>query len=401
MALASIAALAAAALAIASPPADAKPKSEREPPSELPAETWTLIDAESGDVLAGRDAQDAVPIASATKLMTYYLASRELRPREEVVVAPYDALQVESIVGLEAGDSLTARDLLYGLMIASGNDVAATLAIRVSGSAPDFVAEMNLAARKLGLGETSFADPIGLDPANVSSAHDLVDLTVELRKEPLFRQIVDTPRVTLRSGAEPLPLVNRNSLVLEEPFVDGVKTGTTLDAGFVLVASGEQRGVELVSAVTGAPSEESRNAATLELFQYGFSLYERRTIVRRGERVASVPISDGRGRLALEAAESVEEVARSDQRVSVELAGLETVAAPVVEGDLLGMGTVLLDGRPVGKIEVLAAKTVDLLPDPGGDGSLPGWALLVLAGAGLLALTLGARAIAVARRPPR
>lgn len=396
-ALASLAALVLISAQAAAPAGAAKP----EPPAELPAETWTLIDASSGDVLAGREADTAVPIASATKLMTYYLASRELRPREEVVVAPYDALPVESVVGLEAGDSLTARDLLYGLMLASGNDVAATLAVRVSGSAPDFVAEMNTAARRLGLSETSFVDPIGLDAGNVSSAADLVDLTVELREEPLFRRIVDTPRVTLRSGAEPFPLVNRNSLVLDEPFVHGVKTGTTLDAGFVLVASGGRGGVDLVSAVTGAPSEESRNAATLELLEYGFSLYERRTLVRRGERVASVPISGGQGKLALEASGSVAAVARSDQRVRIELDGLESVAAPVVEGDPVGMAIVRLDDRSVGEVEVLAARDVDLPPDPGLDGSLPGWAVLLLAGAGIAAIGLGAAAIVLRRRSPR
>ena len=233
-------------------------------------------------MLAEHEADTARPIASATKLMTAFIALRDLELSDQVTAPEYAAAPGESLMGLQAGEVTTVRDLLFGLLIASGNDAAAALALRVSGSIPDFVAEMNRTARRLGLSETTYADPIGLDGANTSSARDLASLAIRLREERLFRRIVDTPEITVGEGESEHRLVNRNTLVRSEPFVDGVKTGTTLAAGYVLVASGERKGVELASAVLGAPGEAERDAATLELLDYGFSLYRERTLVARG-----------------------------------------------------------------------------------------------------------------------
>ena len=177
---------------------------------------------------------------------------------------------------------------------------------------------MNDHAARLGLDETTYTDPIGLDGGNVSSARDLVGLAIRLRREALFRRIVDTPRITVGVAPNEHQLVNRNTLVLEEPFVDGIKTGTTLAAGYVLVASGERQGVELVSAVLGAPGEAERDEATLELLDYGNSLYRERTLVAEGERIATVTLSEGRGRLPLVADSALATVARKDQQVEVE-----------------------------------------------------------------------------------
>lgn len=368
-----------------------------EAPEALPASSWILIDPASGDVLAAKDANTAFPIASATKLMTYYLAAEKLRPEREVVVAPYAAIQAESLAGLEAGDSLSTRDLLYGLMVASGNDAAATLALAVAGSESDFVSKMNAAAADLGLLETEYSDPIGLSSANVSSAGDLVDLAVELREQPLFRKIVDTPRIILRSGAKPLPLENRNTLVLEEPFVNGVKTGTTIEAGYVLVGSARQEGVDLVSAVLGSPDAALRDAATLSLFDYGFSLYGDRTLVDRGERVGFVPLADGTGRLPVEAAKEIVEVAREDQEVEVDLEEIAPVAGPVVAGAPVGTAEVRLDGRKAAEVDVLAIRAVAAPPELDQGGSLPGWAWIVFGAAGAVAILLTGLAVASRR----
>ena len=329
--------------------------------------------------------------------MTYYLAEQRLRPKREVVVAPYDAVPAESLAGIEAGDSMTAKDLLYGLIVPSGNDAANTLALAVSGSESDFVARMNAAADDLGLSETEYVDPIGLGSGNVSSARDLVDLTIELRKEDLFREITDTPRITLRSGAEPISIENRNVLVLEEPFVDGVKTGTTLEAGYTLVGSGKKKRVELVSAVLGSDDAASRDSATLELLNYGFSLYGNRALVKQGQRIGSLPLADGSGRLALESGDDVTAVARKDQEAEIEIDEPAPVAGPLVRGDFVTTATVSLGGRQVGQIDVLAASAVAAPPQADGDGSLPGWAWLVFGAAGVVAIVLGAMSLAKSR----
>jgi D-alanyl-D-alanine carboxypeptidase (penicillin-binding protein 5/6) len=314
------------------------------------------------------------------------------------VTAPeYAAAPGESLMGLRAGEVVTVRDLLYGLLLASGNDAAAALAIRVSGSIPDFVAEMNRTAGRLGLSETTYTDPIGLDGGNTSSARDLASLAIRLRREPVFRRIVDTPRITVGSGEDEHQLVNRNTLVLEEPFVSGVKTGTTLAAGYVLVGSGERQGIELVSAVLGAPGEAERDAATLELLDYGFSLYEERTLVARGERLGTVTLDDERGRLPLVADEAVTAVARKDQRVVVEYQPPPPPSGAVTRGERFGVATVTLDGETVGEVAAVAGRSIAAPKDTG----LPTWAWGVFAGAGVIALGLATAAVVVARRPPR
>ncbi len=368
-----------------------------EPPSDLPATNWLLVEEGSGDVLAERDADVPRPVASATKLMTAFIALRELSPGEPVTAPEYAAGSAESLMGLEAGEVVSVRDLLYGLLLASGNDAAVALAIRVSGSVPDFVTRMNGVAARLGLDETAYIDPIGLDGGNVSSARDLVTLATRLRREALFRKIVDTPRITVGAGADSHELVNRNTLVLEEPFVDGIKTGTTLAAGYVLVGSGERRGVELVSAVLGAPGEAERDAATLELLDYGFSLYRERTLVASGERIASLTLSEGRGRLPLVADEGFELVARADQPVDIEYDPPPSPDGAVARGQAFGTATVALDGREVGEVAVVAARAVAAPAETG----LPTWAWVAFAGAGLVALALATTAIVVARRPPQ
>jgi D-alanyl-D-alanine carboxypeptidase len=337
------------------------------------------------------------PIASATKLMTAFIALRELRPSDEVTAPDYAAGAAESLMGLEAGEVASVRDLLYGLLVASGNDAASALAIRVSGSEPDFVAAMNATAARLGLDDTTYTDPIGLDGGNVSSARDLIDLTIRLRREPLFRKIVDTPRITLGAGPDRHRLTNRNTLVLEEPFVDGVKTGTTLAAGYVLVASGERKSVELVSALLGAPGEEPRDEATLELLDYGHALYRARALVTEGERIASLALGDGRGRLPLVAAGPVMAVARADQETEVRYEPPAPPGGAVTRGQGFGTATVLLDGREAGEVAVVAARDVAAPPDEG----LPTWAWIVFAGAGAVAFALVTAAVVVARRPSR
>ena len=260
--------------------APAAPAAAPKPPASLPATSWILVDAESGDVLAAHDPTTAYPIASATKLMTYYVAAEQLRPEPGDRRRPVRPGARRVARGPRAGrHGDDVRDALYGLMVPSGNDAALTLALAVSGSESDFVSRMNAAADELGLAETEYLDPIGLNSGNVSSARDLVDLAIELREQDLFREIVDTPRITLRSTAEPIRIENRNALVLEEPFIDGIKTGTTVEAGYVLVGSGTQNGRRASSrSVLGSPDEASRDSATLELMDYGFSLYGERQL---------------------------------------------------------------------------------------------------------------------------
>jgi D-alanyl-D-alanine carboxypeptidase (penicillin-binding protein 5/6) len=405
LALGALALVLAAALALPES-APAVPRAPAPPP--IPAAAWTLVDAGDGDRLAAANADESRAMASATKLMTTYLALRELSPNERLVAPPYQPLPGESLLGLSPGERISVRDLLYGLLMASGNDAAVTLAEGVSGSVPAFVRKMNDAARRLGLTQTSYANPIGLDdPRNYSSPQDLVELTLELRRDRLFRRIVDTARTSLESGAQPRTVVNRNDLVAEIPWVNGVKTGYTPQAGDVLVASGTRGGITLVSAVMGAPTEAARDDASLSLLRYGFSLYRPRTVVEKGERVGSVRVANADARLGLIAARPVRVTARREERVEVDLNAPSNLSAPIAKGDRIGTAVVAVDGGPVAEVAVLASR--GLAPAGGAsvvarvDDALPGprvaaWAAIAGTGA---AIVIGiALALAGRRRSP-
>lgn len=341
----------------------AAPDGKKEPrPPKVDARAWILLDARDGTVLARKRPSKTLPIASATKLMTAYVALDHFRGRlSKIVRAPrYKALPAESVLGLERGERMAVSDLITAMMLPSANDAAFALAKGVSGSVPAFVAEMNEAAQDLGLRDTSFANPIGLDePGNGSSARDLAALTLELMENRRFRRTVAQPSATLKTGAMTRTIQTRNSLLTNDPTVDGVKTGHTLNAGYVLVASADRKGVPLVSVVLGAPSESARDAATAQLLDYGASLYKARKVVSRDEELGSIPVTEGDpDSLPLVAAKPVRVTARADQDLSVELKAPEDVAGPVPAGKRLGMATVLLDGDPVDRVAAVAAVAV-------------------------------------------
>ena len=236
------------------------------------------------------------------------------------------------------------------MLLVSGNDAANALAQAAAGSEEEFVGEMNDAAARLGLDDTSYANPVGLDEmGNYSSARDLVDLAIELRKDALFREIFDTASTTTETGARPRNLVNRNTLVQTVPYVNGVKTGYTIDAGNVLVGSGKQDGVELVSAVLGAPSEGDRDAATMALLDYGFSLYHRRTPVRAGEPVDRVAITDREAEVVLAPSSDIRITVRKGQSVETRIEAPAEVEGPVEKGERLGSIVVSVDGEAAGR----------------------------------------------------
>lgn len=349
-----------------------------------------VVDAADREALAAQRPASSYPVASTTKLMTAYVARRGLELSEVVVAPAYAANSAESLLGLVEGERIGVRDLLYGLLLASGNDAAAALAQAAAGSEPRFIARMNKAADKLGLDRTSYANPIGLDePGNFSSARDLVDLAIVLRRDPVFREIFDSPAATLSSGAQTREIVNRNDLVRTVPEVNGVKTGYTLGAGNVLVASATRDGVTLVSAVLGAPTESERDAATLELLDFGFSLYRERTAVRRGEPLAAPEVRFQGERVDLRAARELQLTVRRGQKVSTTVDAPAEVEGPLERGERLGTATVSVDGETVARVALKAGRAVpaaSLLERF--DGAVPGpravaW-LVAVGGLGLI-----------------
>jgi serine-type D-Ala-D-Ala carboxypeptidase (penicillin-binding protein 5/6) len=330
-------------------------------PPQLDARAWVLIDPRDGALLASKEANKRLPIASATKLMTAYLALHHLRPKQTLAAPLYHPSNpAEVTLGLEPGERMRVKDLLYALLLPSAGDAAETLADGVAGSVPAFVEEMNDTARQLGLSNTSYANPIGLDdPDNYSSAHDLVTLASILLRNRLFAHIVNTPSETLRSGEHPRTVTSRNTLLGRVPWVDGVKTGHTLDAGYVLVGSGTNNSTTLISAVLGTPSEASRDDDSLRLLRYGFSLYRPLQPVHAGEQLADPRLDYRSDHLPLIAQRPLTVNARQGQRVTTRVIAPDEIKGAHPQGEALGRVTLRVDGRIAASSPLVAAHAVN------------------------------------------
>jgi D-alanyl-D-alanine carboxypeptidase (penicillin-binding protein 5/6) len=331
------------------------------PTPSVSAPSALVIEASTGDVAYAKAPSRRRAIASTTKLMTALLTLERSRPSAVFRAVRYRALPVESQIDLRPGERMTVADLLRGLLVESANDAAATLAERVGGSRAAFVRAMNVRAQQLGLRDTHYANPVGLDdPGNYSSARDLVRLTLRLRAFSFFRRTVARERVTLRSGDRPRTLENRNLLVRLQD-VNGVKTGHTQQAGYVLVGSGRKRGVTLISAVLGAPSESARDADTRRLLAWAFARYRSVRAAGPTEVIARTPIRYRRGaELNLVLGDTPRRfVVRRGQ--DVERCGVHApseVAGPIRRGQKLGTLRICRGKRPIATLPLVASADV-------------------------------------------
>lgn len=325
----------------------------------LQARAWGLIDARSGDVLTSHALDKSLPIASTTKLMTAYVAMKDLPLAKIVRAQPYEPEYGESLMGLRAGQRISVRDLLYGLILRSGNDAAHTLAIDAAGSEKRFVAQMNRYAAALGLSHTHYANPVGLDQkGNYSSAGDLMTLTQHLLREPAFARIADSRSAVLRSVHPQRRIESINELLELAPWVTGVKTGHTFGALYVLVGSGRRHGVSLISAVVGTWTDEERFDDSLELLEWGFSQYRRKLPIRAGEDMADPEIRYSGGTLPLRAEKAVEVGLRRGQHLEVEVHAPDEVEGPLQRGAKIGTAEVFVAGREAGSVVLRAGRAV-------------------------------------------
>ncbi len=335
----------------AAPPAGEAP--------QLDARAWALVDARSGDVLASHAGSRHLPIASTTKLMTAYVALQDLPLDKVVRAAPYVPEYGESLLGLRPGQRISVRDLLYGLILRSGNDAAYDLARAAAGSEGRFVSQMNRYAAALGLTDTHYANPIGLDQrGNHSSAADLVALTRRLLRIPVFAKIAASRNALLRSVQPQRRISTINELLSMAPWVTGVKTGHTFGARYVLVGSGRRKGVELIAAVVGTDTDEDRFDDTLRLLEYGFSKYHKRVPIEVGQTLAEPSIRYAGGELALRAARTVAVGVRRGETMRVSVRAPAEVEGPIRRGAVAGRAVVLVDGLRATSVPLRAARAV-------------------------------------------
>ncbi|MFI5009455.1 MAG: D-alanyl-D-alanine carboxypeptidase family protein [Solirubrobacterales bacterium] len=245
------------------------------------AKAAIVIQADADDVVSNtdtvlysHDSSERRAIASTTKMMTAYVAITHASVGRVLTVQPYTPAPEETVAGLRAGQRLTVHDLLKAMLLPSGGDAAHTLAVDLGGSTERFVGWMNAAARRLGMRHTHYATPVGLDtPGNYSTAADLARLAVVLMRDSTIVGIVGVHSARLTDGQV---VVNHNDLIGRYPFVIGVKTGHTLDAGYCLVSAAQRGDALLIGVVLDDPSEAMRDSDTLALLHYGLTHYHRR-----------------------------------------------------------------------------------------------------------------------------
>jgi D-alanyl-D-alanine carboxypeptidase (penicillin-binding protein 5/6) len=329
-------------------------------PPPLSAPSAILVDADDGHVLYRRDPDSRRPIASTTKLMTALLAIDRLPLKRRLRAAPYHAMPAESKIDLAPAERMSVADLLRALLLESANDAAVTLARGAAGSVAGFVKLMNRRARALRLSDTHYANPVGLDErGNYSSARDLAALARILLGNRFLAETVDMPRARLLTGAHPRIVDNRNDLVERVRWIEGVKTGHTIQAGYVLIAAGSRKGATLVSVVLDTPSEAARDADALALLDWGFSRYRRTPVLRRGHAAAEAKVAwFGDRRVGLAPARSVVLGLRRDEHVSTRVDAPREVHGPLDAGTRVGTIAVFLDGKPIRTVPLVTASAV-------------------------------------------
>ncbi|MDY4490343.1 MAG: D-alanyl-D-alanine carboxypeptidase family protein [Candidatus Faecousia sp.] len=319
------------------------------------AEKAFSLDAVSGRVLFDKNADSRSLIASTTKIMTALIVCEQCNVLDRMRI-PKEAVGIEgSSMYLREGEVLTVQELLYGLMLSSGNDAAVALAIYCGGTVGGFVELMNDKARLLGLRNTHFENPNGLDsPGHYSTARDLAVLAAYAMENPVFYKTVSAKTVT----AGQRYLRNHNKLLWVVEGADGVKTGYTRAAGRALVSSATRDGRRIIAVTLNDPDDWREHQTLLE---EGFARFHVQRVITAGDRIGELEVAGGDGsRVEVLAAEHFVYALAPEENPQVALPGPGFVYAPVAEGADAGFAYVLIQGKAVEKFPVVYGRTVEL-----------------------------------------
>jgi D-alanyl-D-alanine carboxypeptidase (penicillin-binding protein 5/6) len=333
-------------------------------PPSTSGESYILIDAATGKVLAEKNADKRLPPASLTKIMTGYavyraLADGSITLKDEVEISEAAWRMGGSQMFLEVGDQVTVDKLLDGLVVQSGNDAALALAEYVGGSERAFVEQMNFYADELGLENTHFENPEGLNrKTHYSSARDLAKLSrAMIREYPERYERYSKREFTYNDIRQ----YNRNDLLYATDYVDGIKTGYTSEAGYCLVTSGVRDGTRLISVVMGEPSPDARESSSRALLSWGHRFYQSHRLYAAGETLKEARIWKGasdRVRLGLSQDLHVTIPKGEYDALEASMTFPGQLVAPAEEGEELGRVTVKLDGEVVAEAPLVALSGV-------------------------------------------
>ena len=335
-------------------------------PPALAAKAWLLMDFDSGEVLASANANEPLPPASLTKMMTSYIVEKALRsgklkPTDLVTVSENAwcrGSSAESCMYLKLNSQATVIDILRGIIIQSGNDASKAIAEHMAGSEEGFAKLMNAEAQRLGMTHTTFVNPTGLpDPAHKSSARDLAILA----------------RAIIRDGAEYYPLYaernftynnikqgNRNALLYTDPTVDGLKTGHTSEAGYCLVTSSKRKEMRLISVILNTQSAQARADQSRTLLSWGFGSFEKVAPIAANATVGSAKVNFGKAdTVAAGLAEPWMLTVPKGQQVQTTVAFNAELEAPVAKGAVIGKVIANANGKALGEAPLIALADVE------------------------------------------
>lgn len=314
-----------------------------------------LIEASSGKILYEKNAHERMAPASMTKMMSMLLVMEkidrgELKWSDIVTVSENASGMGGSQILLETGEQMSVEDLFKGVAVASGNDAVVALAEHIAGTEENFVKMMNDKAKELGLKDTSFKNPHGLDTANhYSSAHDMAMIALELSKHPDVFKYTSIYEDYLRKDTDrKIWLVNTNKLVRFYDGVDGMKTGYTEGAGYCLTATAKKNGMRLIAVAMGEPDSKTRNSEVTNMLNYGFSTYYTENVITTKTNIGKIEVDKGKQKYAtvipMENASIISEKSAEKKKATYEVQ-LDKVTAPVKKGDKVGTLTLKENGK--------------------------------------------------------
>ena len=324
------------------------------PCSGISAGSAILLDGRTGRALYEKLPDKQSLIASTTKIMTALIICEQVNVLDRVRI-PAEAVGIEgSSIYLKAGEILTVQELLYGLMLHSGNDAAVALAIYCGGTVEGFAELMNDKAHRLGLRNTHFVNPNGLDaPGHYSTARDMAILAAYAMENPVFYQTVSTK--TVSAGGRSLR--NHNKLLWQLEGADGVKTGFTKKAGRILVSSCTRQNRRLICVTMNDGNDWQDH---ISLIENGFSGFSVKQIVNKGDCLGSISVISGNcGQVELVAAEDFSYALATGEQPEIVLSKPGFVYAPVAQGQDAGFAYVCLAGKSVGRIPLVYGRTVE------------------------------------------
>jgi len=332
-------------------------------PPAVSAGSVVMINADTGQVLYSVNPDEQRAMASTTKMMTALVIMENCKDLNARVTASQRAAEVgEASIFLQAGESLTVREMLNGMLIQSGNDAATALAEYQGGSVEAFAEQMNKKAAELGMTNTHFTNPHGLDdPNHYTSAADFAKLGRELMKYPEICQIVKRSEYTIPWPGQPWPrsLVSNNHMLDTYPFINGIKTGFTDAAGQCIVISASENGVNLIISYLGGPSLGQRDSDVVSLARFGFDSYRQKTVIARGTEYASVEVPFYYNKqLPLVAADDLSRTVYVKDSVEQKLVLPDELRLPVHKGDKIGLIEVYENGKYLGSSYLLASEDI-------------------------------------------